>query len=275
MGYEPPSPPLTRVVTWPASASSCRACPSGGRGSGRSGIAASGGAEAPRLSRSAAGSCEALGRVCTITTEWNKKPPRTEGKRGRPSSYTRSGSGSMERRAVIDRSRRRVPPHAPLQRLLHRGGHLERCLWQHPAGPAACERFSRLGCGRSALGRRAPLSLRPWRTCATQMLTSRRRRRATAAAIPIAEPETPDIGRAHLRRASGGASSVGDHAAHVVLRRQPHHKASRPSTRRGVRSRASKPCCGCARASALPAAGRCASRTGCSQSVSLFRSPRG
>src|SRR4051812_15814994 len=45
--------------------------------------------------------------------------------------------------------------------------------------------------------------------------------------------------------------------------------ASRPSTRRGVRSRGLKRCRGCARASALPAAGRCASRTGCSQSVSV------
>src|SRR3954454_610952 len=57
-----------------------------------------------------------------------------------------------------------------------------------------------------------------------------------------------------------------------------HFRVKRPMPRvgcfqafhtRGVRSRASKPCCGCARASALPAAGRCASRTGCSQSVSV------
>jgi hypothetical protein len=45
--------------------------------------------------------------------------------------------------------------------------------------------------------------------------------------------------------------------------------ASRPSTRRGVRSKGLKRCCGCVRASALPAAGRCASRTDCSQSVSV------
>jgi transposase, IS6 family len=44
-----------------------------------------------------------------------------------------------------------------------------------------------------------------------------------------------------------------------------------PSARRGARSRASRRCCGCARASALRARGRCASRTGCSRSVSVFR----
>src|SRR5215207_7356434 len=46
---------------------------------------------------------------------------------------------------------------------------------------------------------------------------------------------------------------------------------SKPSTRPDARSRASKPCCGCARGSALPAAGRCASRTDCSRSASVFQ----
>ncbi len=45
--------------------------------------------------------------------------------------------------------------------------------------------------------------------------------------------------------------------------------ASRPSTQRDGPSRGLKRCCGCARALALPAAGRCASRTACSQSVSV------
>src|SRR4051812_41180432 len=47
--------------------------------------------------------------------------------------------------------------------------------------------------------------------------------------------------------------------------------AFRPSTRRGAPSRASKPCWGCARGSALRAPGRCASRTGCSRSASVFQ----
>src|SRR4051812_24782679 len=45
--------------------------------------------------------------------------------------------------------------------------------------------------------------------------------------------------------------------------------ASRPSTRPGGPSRASRRCCGCARASALPARGPFASRTGCSRSASV------
>jgi len=45
--------------------------------------------------------------------------------------------------------------------------------------------------------------------------------------------------------------------------------ASKPSTQPGVRSRALKPCCGCARALALRVPGRCANRTGCSRSVSV------
>ena len=47
--------------------------------------------------------------------------------------------------------------------------------------------------------------------------------------------------------------------------------ASNPSTQRGAPSRASKPCCGCARASALRARGPSASRTGCSRSASVSR----
>src|SRR3954466_851822 len=47
--------------------------------------------------------------------------------------------------------------------------------------------------------------------------------------------------------------------------------AFRPSTQRDGPSRASKPCCGCARALALRVPGRCASRTGCSRSASVSR----
>ena len=47
--------------------------------------------------------------------------------------------------------------------------------------------------------------------------------------------------------------------------------AFNPSTRHDERSGGSRPCCGCGRASASGAPGRCASRTGCCRSVSVCR----
>ena len=57
----------------------------------------------------------------------------------------------------------------------------------------------------------ATLSFRPRRTCATQMLTSRRRRRVTMVAILIVDTDTLDIGDARRRPASivGGAGESG------------------------------------------------------------------
>ena len=56
-----------------------------------------------------------------------------------------------------------------------------------------------------------------------------------------------------------------------VKRTCPGSAASSPSIRLGAPSWASKPCCGCARALALPAPGLFASRTGCSGFASDFR----
>ena len=56
-----------------------------------------------------------------------------------------------------------------------------------------------------------------------------------------------------------------------VKRPMPQIDYFQASTRRGGRSRALRRCCGCAKVLALRAPGRCASRTGCSRSASVFR----
>ena len=105
----------------------------------------------------------------------------------------------------------RLSPLAPLHRLLRSRGTLECRFWQRPAGQRPSPRGRMPGMRSIGTWPAAPLSLRPWRTSATQMLTSRRRHRATTVASPVADTGTLDSGGARLRPASiaGGAGESG------------------------------------------------------------------